>query len=221
MIDRKLNGEYTQVIKMARFLKPFATNLIINNSSIIWMQPKVEGCIQYFIPGNFDFPNFRGLMMNIWEASRYHSKFKKSLSELSWEKDDSDQIYLIIKNQEMNEYRIPVISDNRQFESLLVSIYSKIPGWKSDPENHLIQEPDYNFIESEPELAYNLAEKKQCSIDVDGTTIYFSRPFLGDTKKTYWIGYRVIYSDDKKVILKFKQREDLGNVYTYAAFLRI
>ena len=64
-----------------------------------------------------------------------------------------------------------------------------------------------------------MTNKKLCELNINDHSILISRPFLGDLKKTISVGYKVLYEDDVKMILKFKQSEEIGNIYTIAAFL--
>lgn len=222
-IDRVVNREYQEVISICRFLKPHATNALLLENGLVAMQPIIPEIANYAILREPDcYPRFKRMYINLGEIASINTKFKKTLSSIQWKAKDGIAT-VEIENVDMEPYNVYVFTERYMVDSVLDSAYGRVPGWNEVRQGILIDEPDDMYVSCEG-LAADLYAKKMCRIVANGNQIMVSKPFLGDTKSTELILYRVIHEDPEengKIVLKFKQKEKLGNIYTYACFLKI
>ena len=88
----------------------------------------------------------------------------------------------------------------------------------------LADEPDAMYTPTWPTMPAEMRDRKLCELDVDGYRVLMSRPFMGDLKNTQSISYRVLAIEDDyhgRIFLKFKQVESIGNIYHFAAFMKV
>lgn len=222
-VDKEVNKEYQEVIDACKVLKSHATNALLLDDGLIALQPIVEGICNYMILHNPNpYPRFRRLYINLAQISPINSKFKKTLSYIQWKAKDGLP-YIEITNPNTDPYIAYILNAQVMTESVLNDAYSKIPGWNEVRQRVLIDEPDDLYTRCEG-LAADLASKKMCRVVANGNQLMFSKPFLGDTKNTDIIMYRIVQEDpgqSGKITVKFKQKEKIGNIYTYASFLKI
>ena len=219
-VDKIVNKEYSHVIDICRMLKSHGTTAVLLDNGLVVMEPIIENIRNYAIlhTGSL-FPRFRKLYINLGEISSVNAKFKKTMSGIRW-RTSGDLPCMEILNKDQEPYQIFIL---QYLEEFLDRTYEKIPGWSEIRQGVLCDEPDDLYTPCEG-LAYDLSEKKMCRVIANGNQLMFSKPFLGDTKNTQIIGFRVIKEDpgpEGKITVKFKQKEKLGNIYTYASFLKI
>ena len=221
--DKGINKEYTDVIAVCKLLRTHATNALLLDNGVIAMQPIIDGIRNYMVlHDSYAYPRFRKLYMNLGEIAAVNTKFKKTRSSIQWYSHEG-ATYIEIKNEDQDPYRVYVLTNPSVVEGLLDQIYKRVPYWSDCRQAILSDEPDEMYTSCEG-LAYDLFDKKMCRIVVNGNQLMFSKPFLGDTKNTELISYRVVSEDpdpDGRITVKFKQKEKLGNIYTYASFLKI
>ena len=46
-----------------------------------------------------------------------------------------------------------------------------------------------------------MTDKKLCDLNINDNPVLISRPFLGDLKKTKYVGYRILEEDKDKIVL--------------------
>ena len=226
MVDKAINKEYQNVIDICKLLKPHATTALLVENGLVITQPIIEGIRNYMILDNpAAYPRFNNLYINVSEIASYHTKFKKTMTDIDWESSNGET-FMVLTNPDMDPYRVHILTDTETIEDLINREYQSVPGWKEDPASILTNDPDEMFTKLPDDIPLNLSLKRMCEISVGGHQyrIMISRPFLGDTKNTQWLGYRVIAEDageKGRITLKFKQKEKLGNIFTYASFLKI
>lgn len=222
-IDRQVNREYQDVIAVCRLLKSHATNALLLDTGVVAMQPIIPEIANYMVLHDMNpYPRFRKMYINLGEIAPFNTKFKKTLSSIQWKAKDGIAT-VEISNPDMEPYNVYVLTEQYMVDSVLDSAYSRVPDWNTIRQGVLVDEPDDFYVKCEG-LAYDLYSKKMCKIIAHGNQIMFSRPFLGDTKNTECIYYRIVREDPEptgKIVVKFKQKEKLGNIYTYACFLKI
>ena len=222
-IDKVINNEYaSSALKLCKFLKAHATNILLLPDGKILLQPVINGIRNYMIVNpKIDYSNFIYTYFSLSEISKYHSSFRKTKSKIYWE-TEKGITYLIIENEDEEPYKSPIMSNPEALSSLLNATYKTIPDWNgSQSFNEILSdEPSSQYTDLGREFLDDMVNKKLCELKVHGQSILVSRPFLGDLKKTEWVGYRLVEEDDTRIVLKFKQVEELGNIYTYAAFLK-
>lgn len=222
-IDKAINREYQEVINVCRMVKSHATNALLLENGLVVLQPIIPEIANYAILNDpMAYPRFCRMYINLGEIAPVNTKFKKTLSSIQWNAQDGIAT-VTISNQDMEPYSVYLFTEGYMVDSVLDTAYSRVPGWGDIRQGILVDEPDDIYVSAEG-LAADLAAKKMCKLVVNGNQIMISRPFLGDTKSTELVLYRLIHEDpddNGKIILKFKQKEKYGNIYTYACFLKI
>lgn len=222
-LSKDILTSYTSaVIPLCRLLKPHATNIMLLPDRKILMQPVISGVRNYMIADpKVDYSRFVYTYLSLPEISKVNTGFKKTKSEIDWYLDNGTN-YLGITNPEQDTYKTPIINNPAAVEDLINGTYANLPEWDITRYQQIIQD-DYSesYITLPDEFMSDMVDKKLCELTVSGKSVLVSRPFLGDLKKTKSVAYRLMSMDDTKMVLKFKQSEDLGNIYTYAAFLII
>lgn len=222
-IDKLVNKEYQDVISVCRLLKSHATNALLLDNGVVAMQAAIPEIANYMVLHDPSmYPRFRRMYINLGEIAPINTKFKKTLSYIQWKAKDGIATVEIC-NQDMEPYSVYIFTHGYMVDSVLDSAYSKVPDWSTIRQGVLVDEPDDMYIKCEG-LAADLYAKKMCEVIANGNRLMFSKPFLGDTKNTECIYYRVVHEDPEengKIVVKFKQKEKLGNIYTYAGFLKI
>ena len=215
-----ITSYHSSVLPICKLLKSHATNIMLLPNNIVLMQPVMTGIRNYMIVNNkVDYSNFIYTYFSIPDISKINTKFKKTKSEIDWSVDNGTN-YLIIKNEDMEPYKSPVINNPAAVADILNATYQNLPDWKSSELENILCDEDNSLYNILPDsFIEDMTNKKLCELNINGHSILISRPFLGDLKKTNSVGYRVLYEDDIKIILKFKQAEEIGNIYTVAAFL--
>lgn len=220
-LDKVIIANYhSTIIPICRLLKPHATNIMLLPDNLILMQPVMSGIRSYMIANkNVDYSNFVYTYFSIPEISKVNTKFKKTKSEIRWDISNGTN-YLVVKNDDMDPCKSPIINNPESVADILFGTYQNIPNWDNvSLKDLLCSEDDSEYIELSESFIEDMISKKLCELTVNSHTILLSRPFLGELKKTKSVKYRVISEDEMKIVLKFKQTEDLGDIYTYAAFL--
>ena len=188
------------------------------------MQPILSGIRSYMIANqNIDYSAFVYTYLTLPEIAKANTKFRKTKSEIYWETDKGVQ-YLVVNNSDSEPVKSPVFTKPDTLDDLIGTSYKNIPNWDCDintlVNDRLVDEPDSFYIELGQSFIDDMTNKKLCEIKIKDTAILVSRPFMGDMKKTTFAGYRVVDEDESRFVVKFKQSEKLGNIYTYAAFLK-
>lgn len=210
---------HSTIIPICKLLKSHATNIMLLPNNLILMQPSMNGIRNYMVCNhNVDYSNFMYTYFSISEISKVNTKFKKTKSEVEWAVDNGTN-YLIIKNEEMNPYKSPIINNPEAVADIINGTYQNLPDWNESNVNLLKDDSDSEYISLPESFIEDMVNKRLCELVINGHSILLSRPFLGELKKTLSIRYKIVYEDDSKMILKFKQTEEIGNIYTYAAFL--
>jgi hypothetical protein len=223
LFNKNIISSYSSsVIPVCRLLKAHATNIMLLPENKILMQPSLNGVRNYMIAKpKVDYSNFVYTYFTIPEISKTNTKFRKTKSEIDWEINDGTN-YLVVKNEEMEPCKSPIINNPNAIKDVINATYKNLPNWdNSNIQNIICDESSSDYNQLSDSFISDMSNKKLCEIKVNGNSILISRPFLGDLKKTEYVGYRIIDEDDSRIVLKFKQVEDLGNIYTYAAFLII
>ena len=218
-----VSNYHSTIIPVCKLLKSHATNIMLLPDNKILMQPVINGIRNYMILNSkYDYSNFIYSFFSLPEISKINTKFRKTKSEVEWEVDNGTN-YLIVKNpSEEMSCKVPIINNPDAIKDIINASYINIPNWNYADINDIIcEESSSDYIKLPDSIIENMLEKKLCEITVDDRSILLSRPFLGDLKKTSYVGYRIISKEDDKLILKFKQSEEIGNIYTYAAFLTV
>lgn len=229
MIDKKLANQYGDVIAICKALKPHATNLLFTDSEgHVMLQPTLSGILNWakLRDDEVEISSFVHTYMNIPEATSANTKFRKTKSDIDWIVKEGER-YLVVKNPDGPDLEQPVITSYQSRDAFYQKIYKKLLN-----DNHyegvlpLQDIPDGYFEELPMELCDMMVGKKLCEVTVGGHSFYMSRPFLGDLKKTEWLGACLIYIREpdagevtRKAFVYFKQREPLMEIYTYGAFL--
>lgn len=220
-----LSNYSASVIPICRLLKAHATNIMLLSENCILMQPIISGIRNYMIVNpKIDYSTFMNAFISIPEISKVNTGFRKTKSEISWLSENGTN-YLTIKNDGMDLYKTPIINHPESVEDILTGTYQNIPNWSPiSYGNHsqvLFDESPSVYTMLPLSFIDDMVDKKLCQLTIDDRVILISRPFLGDLKKTKSVGYRIIEKDENKMVLKFRQEEELGNIYTYAAFLNV
>ena len=221
MDDKILISNYhSTIIPICRLLKSHASNIMLLPNNIILLQPLMNGIRNYMVANNkVNYSNFMYTYFSIPEISKVNTKFKKTKSKIDWEIDNGTN-YLVVKNEDMDPCKSPIINNPSAIIDVFNGTYKNIPDWENYDYDVLLSDESNSMYTTLPEsFIEDMISKKLCELNINGHSILLSRPFLGELKKTTYIGYRVIYEDDMKIVIKFKQTEELGNIYTYAAFL--
>ena len=208
------------VIPVCKLLKPHATNIMLLPNNLVLMQASINGIRNYMVLNrDIDTSKFIYTYTSLIDISKINSKFRKTKSAITWEVNDGTN-YLVVANDDMEPFKTPVINNPATVADLLNATYKNIPNWSSNNIcDILCDEPNLMYTKLPDKFIEDIVAKKLCDLTINGNTILISRPFLGDLKKTSYVGYRVISEIDGKIVIKFKQTEDIGNIYTYAAFL--
>jgi hypothetical protein len=225
---RKLEGvnkEYSKVIDICKVLKTHATNIIVMDSSeVVIMQATIPGIYNYCILKDDYIPKRLGsLYINISEITPINAKFRKTTTELAIASKDGMH-YLVVSNKEAEPYYI-LIPESETIGNLSDATYSTLLEKDRDSVKLFDDVPDEEFIEISENLLYRMADNELCTIMFDQCPIYLAKPFLGNTKKTEKLMCRIIDNIDTEeggiITLQFKQKEEIGDIYTYAAFLKV
>lgn len=219
---KNINNCYgSTVIDICKLVKPHASNILLLSNNKVLMQPMIAGIRNYMIlNSNVDYSTFIYTYFTISEISKANTKFRKTKSEISWETDKGTE-YLVVKNDDMEPVKSLVMTDQSAVNSLFAATYNRIPDIDNPTiDNVIIDEPNSMYIDLGTSFIDDMVNKKLCEIRINNQSILISRPFLGDLKKTQWVGYRVVDEDDFRLVIKFKQVEKIGSIYTYAAFLK-
>ena len=222
-LSKDIIASYTSsVIPVCKLLKSHATNIMLLPERKVLMQPIISGIRNYMIVDpKVDYSRFVYTYFSLAEISKVNTAFKKTKSEIDWYLDNGTN-YLGITNPEQDTYKTPIINNHSALADLLDGTYSSIPEWEITSYEKILQDEStdsYNMLPDE--FIGDMNDKKLCELTACGNTVLISRPFLGDLKKTKSVGYKLIDVDETKMVLKFRQSEELGNIYTYAAFLLI
>lgn len=211
---------HSTIIPICRLLKSHATNIMLLPNNLILMQSSMYGIRNYMICNhNIDYSNFMYSYFSIPEISKANTKFKKTKSKVEWDIENGTN-YLVIKNDDMDPCRSPIINNPEAVADVINGTYQNLPNWDKSDVIDLLKDEDNSMYTSLPDsFIDDMVNKRLCELIINGHSILLSRPFLGEMKKTLSVRYRVIYEDDIKMILKFKQSEEIGNIYTIAAFL--
>ena len=217
-----VSNYHSTVIPLCRLMKQHATNIMLLPDNKILMQSLITGIRSYMILNKeYDYSNFLYSFLSIPEISKINTKFRKTKSEIEWDTNNGVN-YLVVKNPDMDPCKVPIINNSDAINDIISATYNNIPDWdSSNIDEFICEESSAEYNKLSEDFIENMLDKKLCEISVNGKSILLARPFLGDLKKTSFIGYRIVSEEDNKLILKFKQIEDLGSIYTYAAFLTI
>ena len=221
LLNKSLISNYaSSIIPLCRLLKSHATNIMLLPEKLVLLQPSLAGIRNYMIVNSkVDYSNFIYTYFSLSEISKVNTKFRKTKSEIDWELMKGTN-YLVVKNDDMEPCKSPIINNPAAIVDTLTGTYQNIPNWDEKQfQNILCDEHSSNYTKLPESFIEDMVNKKLCELSINGHSILLSRPFLGDLKKTTYVGYRIISEDDNKIVLKFKQCEELGNIYTYAAFL--
>lgn len=215
-----ISSYHSTIIPICRLLKPHATNIMLLPENIILMQPAMNTVRSFMVLNqDIDFFPFLYTYFSIPEVSKINTKFKKTKSTIDWKLKDGVN-YLVIKNEDMDEYETPIINNPAAVADIINATYTNLPNWSSMTFNRdYLNDESSKYSELPNDFLDDMKNKKLCEIEANGHTILLARPFLGDLKNTSSVEYMVVYEDDFKITLKFRQRESLGDIYTYASFL--
>ena len=225
MTEKTLNKELVNnyastIIPLCRLLKFHATNIMLLPNRLILLQPVISGVRNYMIVNpNVDYSRYLYSYMSIAEISKVNTKFRKTKSEIDWGFNNGTN-YLIVKNEDEEPCKSPIIHNPDAVRDIINGTYQNLPNWNGD-KDHLIDESSSNYTELPSSFIADMLDKKLCELNINGNTALVSKPFLGDLKKTTYVGYKVIDETESSIYVKFKQVEDLGSIYTYAAFLKL
>lgn len=215
---------YDNVIPLCKATKAHATNMLLLENNLVVLESLISGVASYLVANDdIDYNRFLYTFFNIPEISKTNTKFKKTKSVVDWRYSESNMTnFLLVENPNMEPVKSPIIDNLEGRINLIDTIYRRVPNWNVvDYQNILRDESSNEYTKLPRSFIDDMVDKKLCDIKINGYTILLSRPFLGDCKKTEYIGYRVINQTNDKIYLKFKQTEPIGNIYTYAAFLLI
>ena len=219
---KNINNCYgSTIIDICKLMKPHATNILLLPNNKLLMQPIIPGIRSYMILNSeIDYSPFMFTYFTLSEISKANTKFRKTKSEISWETEKGTE-YLVVSNADMDPVKSLVMTDQSAVHSLFAATYSRIPNVDNPTiENVIDDDPNSMYIDLGSAFIDDMVNKKLCEIRINNQSILISRPFLGDLKKTQWVGYRVVDEDDFRLVVKFKQVEKIGSIYTYAAFLK-
>ena len=221
-LTKEIVSRYTStIIPACRLLKPHATNIMFLTNNLVLMQPVIKGIRNYMI---LDKENNVGPFINTYvsllDITKVNSKFRKTKSTIEWQVIDGTS-HLVVSNDSDEPFKTPVLNNSDTITDLLNATYGEVPEWNTHGGQLLCDEPNSWYTQLPDKFIEDMVGKKLCDLTINDHTILISRPLLGDMKKTTYVGYRVICENDDKIVIKFKQTEALGNIYTYAAFLVI
>lgn len=216
-----INEQFADYIKLMKGLKSHATNVMICQYGYAALQSVMSGVRAYCYFGNkMDLDIFKYTYPEMTAFLQDSKDFKKTTSEVEWREDEEKKdSYINVKNKD-NEFRLYIISSEEARREIIENLYRNIPGWETDA---FLNDDDSLFTQLDESFIKGMIDKDLCTIKLPDTSIYVSKPFLGDLKKTEYVGYRIIYDDpdpNGTILLKFKQKESFGDIYTYAAFLK-
>ncbi len=218
-IDKIIIKEYyDNIIPLCRLLKNHATNILLLPDNKILMQPILKGIKNYMILNkDMNISKFIYSYLSILDISKVNTKFKKTKSSIDWTVIDGVN-YINIINSDSEPYNIPIINNPETVSDIIKKTYNGLStNFNID---NIVDEDDELYIKISDDIITAMNDKKLCDLNINDNPILISRPFLGSLKKTVFLGYRVLDETKDKITVKFKQREDLGNIYTYSAFLK-
>ena len=219
MIEKNLGKVFSKFVKLTKKLKSHATNLCLLDNGLVLLQSIIPGVKAYAtvdVDGDEYWHGMKYLYIGIVQFNEELANFSKSSSEILWKIKDN-MTYLVLSNKDESKFEYPILDKEEVRKDLIQSTYGSIPDWD---DSQLEDEVDDIYINLGPDFIKAMVEKNLCEIPVVDTSIFISRPFLGDLKNTSYLGYRIYKNYDDKIILKFKQKEDLCTIYTYAAFIK-
>ena len=230
-IDKDMNKAYSKVIDLCKKLKPHATNIALFEN-YIYMDSAIDGVIAFCVP-NVDYSRFVNLYYDMSQISDFHREFKVTKSCLEYEKDENGQYFLVINNEKDDEpHRVLLLNNNDTIHQMEIDRYQvilKLEGVSTIEE--LMKKLQYpsEKVQYIDEIIERMVNKQLCEIhltDEDGVDypILISKPFLGDLKKTKHVTIELIQKSTEEnpyFIVRFRQAEEWGDVYTYAGFLKI
>lgn len=226
MVDQSLNKEFSNKIgPLIKGTRAIASNLMYLSNGLTIIQPMVQKSKSYaIIKPEYQSDLFNRHYFNVPRTSLMLSKFKKTKSECSWINFDEQSFFRILNpdsNEPLDTY---VMKSDQEVEYFLDDEFKKVPGWNELGVSMLIDEPDSEFMPTDPNIPEDLRDRKLCELDADGYRILVSRPFMGDFKNTEYLGFRILKIEDHphgRIFIKFKQKEPIGNIYSFAAFMKV
>lgn len=220
--NKIVNNDYHKIIiPLCRLLKAHATNALLLPNNVILMQSIIPGIRSYMISNrDIDYSRFLYSYISIPSLSKINTKFKKTKSSIDWKTSNGVNYLVVSNNDDTDPCEVPIINNPNSVANIIDATYNNIPGWKDEYPEVLIDESDSEYIKLPDSFIKDMTDKKLCDLNINDNPILISRPFLGDLKKTKYVGYRILEEDKDKIVLKFKQVEELGNIYTYSAFLK-
>lgn len=226
MIDTSLNKELVNTMgPLIKGTRSMASNLLYLSNGLVILQPYVQKTKSYMIINpEYVNPRFNNHYFHVPKFSSALSKFKKTKSECSWVSTDGQPWFRILNPDAEEPCDTYIMKSNEEVAYFLNDEFQRIPGWASERMNMLQDESDALYTPTDPDLPKDMRERRLCELDVDGYLVLISRPFMGDLKNTEAILYRVLdieSSPHGRIFLKFKQKEPIGNIYSFAAFMKV
>lgn len=229
--NKEENKKYKNIIELVKKLKPHATDIIIFQE-YVYMDSVMSWVKAFCIPDpKYIYPRFIGLGFNTYDNTP-HKNFKLTKSKLDTTEKEN-QRYLTIENEGDEEiHQIPYITNINTRKMLENENYNSI--FRAENCSSMMELLQKLAIEKEyhelPEAILDeIKNKKLCEIALSSDEnnqyiILISKPLFGDLKNTEKILYKIIKepSDDSKIfIVRFKQIDAVGTIYTYGAFLNM
>lgn len=226
MINKKLAAEYGCLANVCKCLKPHAALAMFLEDRVIALESHQDMMLCYAVAApDMQYDSFVYTLHNIIKNTSYNTKFRKTKSDIDWTMRDMKR-YVTITNPGMNPLDIPIINTKSVRAQYLSSIYGRIH--ELDLDDFWLKDlPDSMFTQISQEFIDTINDKKLGELHfAPGREAIVSRPFLGDLKKTEYLGYTLLDEDAPTVDsprfrVLFKQREAYCDIYTLCAFLII
>lgn len=224
MIDKKLANEYGMLANVCKCLKPHASLALFLDDHVIALESHQDMMLCYAVAApDVHYDSFVHTLHNIIKNTSYNTKYRKTKSDISWTMHDGKR-YVTITNPNMDPLDIPIVNQVPVRERYFATIYGRI--YELGLEDFWLKDlPDSMFTQIPQQFIDDMNDKKMCTLNFGpGRTSIVSRPFLGDLKKTEYLGYTMLDEDDPNLDsprfrVLFKQREAYCDIYTLAAFL--
>ena len=220
----KIVDYYNNIIPLCKLLKSHATNIMLLKNNLVLIHPLMKGVRSYMIINdnkiNYDY--YTNSLIGLVDITSVNTKFRKTKSGVYGSVGSEPDTYsIIVAASEDNFIEIPVYTNDATINSVINATYISLPHWNFSDKDEILSDDISGFTRIPTSVIYDMNEKRLCEVVIDDYIVLLSKPFLGNLKDTTALYYKIVDETDDKICVKFRQEEELGNIYTYAAFIKV
>lgn len=214
--------EFSKIVKVYKALNSHSTNMIIENTPVVVLLSNLKSVYSYAIIRDEYVQNLYEPIMIENESMRLMLKtYRKSKCTIMLDTNEKSELQLAFKQNDEIIGSLPHINNLNALYNIKQLTYQPLINLECS-NLHLMEDiSSTEFIKFSSDLIERMSNSNLCKFMIEDYPIYIAKPFLGNLSKTLEVMYRVVMEDSDKFILQFKQEEEIGYIYTYAAFLKV